>query len=134
MVPVPVHIACRYRRQRGGVALLAYQTTGSAGLTAAVAGLGALPYLLFGLLTGAALLGITICQQLTPDELPGRVNTTGRMIAWGGAPFGALIGGVVAEAAGLRAAYLVLAVPLLVGLAVLLTSPVRTYHADPSML
>lgn len=67
--------------------------------------------------------GITLRQQLTPDDLQGRVNTTGRMIAWGGTPFGALIGGVVAETAGVRAAYLTLAVPVVIGLAVLLASP-----------
>jgi MFS family permease len=69
--------------------------------------------------------GITVRQQLTPDGLQGRVNTTGRMIAWGGTPFGALIGGVVAQQAGVPAAYLVLAVPAAAGLVVLLTSPVR---------
>ncbi len=37
---------------------------------------------------------------ITPDEYQSRVNTTGRMIAGGGSPFGAVIGGVVADAAG----------------------------------
>ncbi|GIE97590.1 hypothetical protein Ari01nite_50550 [Paractinoplanes rishiriensis] len=35
--------------------------------------------------------GITVRQQLTPDDLQGRVNTTGRMIAWGGTPVGAAL-------------------------------------------
>ncbi|MGN9909239.1 MFS transporter [Phytohabitans sp. LJ34] len=69
--------------------------------------------------------GITVRQQLTPDELQGRVNTTGRMISWGGTPFGALVGGGVAELAGVRAAYVVLAVPVAVGLVALVASPVR---------
>lgn len=69
--------------------------------------------------------GIIVRQLLTPEELQGRVNTTGRMIAWGGAPFGALLGGLVAELAGARAAYLVLTLPALVGLGWLLVSPVR---------
>jgi hypothetical protein len=64
-------------------------------------------------------------QQLTPDDLQGRVNTTGRMISWGGTPFGALIGGTIAELAGVQAAYLALAVPVAVGFGVLLASPVR---------
>jgi hypothetical protein len=63
-------------------------------------------------------------QQLTPDELQGRVNTTGRMIAWGGTPFGALIGGLVAQGYGVRVAFLVLAVPVLAGLTGLVASPV----------
>jgi MFS family permease len=41
--------------------------------------------------------GIVIRQQLAPDKLQGRVNVLGRMIAWGGTPFGAIVGGVVAE-------------------------------------
>jgi hypothetical protein len=32
--------------------------------------------------------GITVRQLLTPDELQGRVNATGRMIAWVSPPFG----------------------------------------------
>jgi len=70
--------------------------------------------------------GINVRQQLTPDEMQGRVNTTGRMIAWGGTPFGALIGGLVAQATSARIAYAVLTVPVVVGLALLIASPVRT--------
>jgi Transmembrane secretion effector len=69
--------------------------------------------------------GITVRQLLTPDELQGRVNTTGRMLAWGGTPFGALAGGLTADAYGVRVAYLVLAVPALLSLALVLASPVR---------
>jgi len=68
---------------------------------------------------------ITVRQLLTPDELQGRVNTTGRMIAWGGTPFGALVGGLVADGHGVRIAYLVLTVPVAISLAVVLASPVR---------
>jgi MFS family permease len=69
--------------------------------------------------------GIVVRQLLTPDELQGRVNTTGRMVAWGGTPFGALLGGLAADAYGVRAAYLLLAVPALLGLALVVASPVR---------
>jgi MFS family permease len=69
--------------------------------------------------------GITVRQLLTPDEFQGRVNTTGRMVAWGGTPFGALLGGIAADAYGVRAAYLLLAVPAAIGLVTLLASPVR---------
>lgn len=41
--------------------------------------------------------GIVVRQTLTPLRLQGRVNTTARVIAWGGAPLGAAIGGVLAE-------------------------------------
>ena len=69
--------------------------------------------------------GITVRQLLTPDEFQGRVNTTGRMVAWGGTPFGALLGGMAAGAYGVRVAYLLLAVPAAIGLVALLASPVR---------
>ncbi len=72
---------------------------------------------------------ITVRQQLTPDDLQGRVNTTARMIAWGGTPFGAALGGVTADAFGITAAYLALAAPVLAGVVILLRSPVRSLHS-----
>ncbi len=53
--------------------------------------------------------GITLRQQLTPDRLQGRVNVTARMIAWGGQPFGAAIGGLIADRASIQLTYLVMA-------------------------
>jgi hypothetical protein len=41
--------------------------------------------------------GIMLRQMVTPDHLQSRVDATARMIAWGGAPFGAAIGGVLAQ-------------------------------------
>lgn len=41
--------------------------------------------------------GIIVRQSLAPDRLQSRVNTTARMIAWGGTPIGALLGGALAE-------------------------------------
>jgi MFS family permease len=54
--------------------------------------------------------GITARQRLTPDRLQGRVNTTARMIAWGGAPVGALTGGALAEMVDVRQALAISAV------------------------
>lgn len=52
-----------------------------------------------------ALTTITFRQRVTPDRLQGRVNTTGRMLAWGlGWPIGAVIGGILSQAYGPRAA------------------------------
>lgn len=45
---------------------------------------------------------ITVRQLLTPDRLQGRVNTTGRLIAWSGQPAGALLGGMLAELMPIR--------------------------------
>ncbi|GAA0221047.1 MFS transporter [Cryptosporangium japonicum] len=50
--------------------------------------------------TTVILNAIIVRQTLTPDHLQARVNTTARMIGWGGTPFGALLGGLLAEAAG----------------------------------
>ena len=42
--------------------------------------------------------GIVVRQSITPMRLQGRVNTTARVIAWGGAPLGAAVGGAIAGA------------------------------------
>ncbi|SDE03271.1 MFS transporter [Glycomyces harbinensis] len=75
--------------------------------------------------TAAVVNGITVRQLLTPDALQGRVNTTGRMIAWGGAPVGALAAGGLADLVGVQNAFLLLSVPVAAGTILLLVSPVR---------
>ena len=50
---------------------------------------------------------VTLRQQIVPDDLRGRVNSAYKMLGWGLMPLGALAGGLVAEAAGLRAPYIV---------------------------
>jgi hypothetical protein len=57
--------------------------------------------------------GIVVRQSITPDALQSRVNTTARMIAMGGTPFGAALGGVLAEVAGVGVAVSAGAVGLL---------------------
>ncbi len=54
----------------------------------------------------AILNGIVVRQAVTPLRLQGRVNTTARMIAWGGTPLGAVLGGAAADAWGTRTALL----------------------------
>lgn len=51
--------------------------------------------------------GIITRQAITPPRLQGRVNTTARMIAWGGQPLGAALGGLVASRLGVHAALLI---------------------------
>jgi MFS family permease len=75
--------------------------------------------------TTAVVNGITVRQLLTPDALQGRVNTTGRMIAWGGAPIGAVAAGALADAVGVQHAFLLLTIPVGVGILLLVASPVR---------
>ncbi len=69
----------------------------------------------------ATINGIVVRQALTPRRLQARVNTTARMIAWGGTPLGATLGGLLAQTLGTAVALLVtsafLAVSILAGLA-----------------
>ena len=50
---------------------------------------------------------VTLRQRSVPAELLGRVNSAYRMLGWGLMPLGALAGGFIAHAAGVRAAYVV---------------------------
>ena len=50
---------------------------------------------------------VSLRQQIVPAALLGRVNSVYRMLGWGLMPLGALAGGFVAHAAGLRAPYIV---------------------------
>jgi predicted MFS family arabinose efflux permease len=54
--------------------------------------------------------GITYRQLAAPDDLRSSVNVFGRMIAWGGQPFGAALGGLIAGVSTVRTAYLAAAV------------------------
>ena len=60
---------------------------------------------------------VSLRQRITPDRLLGRMNASYRLVGWGTMPLGAALGGVLAEALGLRGAFLVAA---LVTFAVLL--------------
>jgi MFS family permease len=77
---------------------------------------------------GAAVVinGITYRQQVCPAELQSRVNTTGRMIAWGlGQPLGAALAGALSVAAGdPRAGLLAALVVLLAGVVLAWVTPV----------
>jgi MFS family permease len=45
---------------------------------------------------------VSLRQAITPDRLQGRMNASVRFIVWGTIPLGALLGGVLGEAFGLR--------------------------------
>jgi MFS family permease len=49
---------------------------------------------------------VSLRQRITPDRLLGRMNASYRLVGWGTMPLGALVGGVLAEALGLRGAFL----------------------------
>ncbi len=53
---------------------------------------------------------VSFRQTITPDHLLGRLNSVYRLLAWGTMPIGALVGGLLAEAFGLRAVFVVMGV------------------------
>ncbi len=50
---------------------------------------------------------VSLRQQIIPDHLLGRVNSVYRFLGWGSMPLGALAGGWLANAFGLRAPWLI---------------------------
>lgn len=69
---------------------------------------------------------ISYRQQVTPEQLLGRVNTAGRMLAWGvGWTSGAAAGGVLAHLFGVREAMVLMAGMGVVACGVAWTSPLR---------
>ena len=60
------------------------------------------------------MVGITYRQLVAPDDLRSSVNVIGRMISWGGQPFGAATGAFVAASASVSAAYAMASVVMLV--------------------
>jgi MFS family permease len=70
-------------------------------------------------------LTVSLRQSIIPDRLLGRVNSAYRFLGWGAIPVGALVGGVLANAFGLRAPFFVSAVGNVV-LAALLVGAVNT--------
>ena len=83
-----------------------------------------------GLASGSAILGRILLrsyvQAAVPPPLLGRVNATIRVVAWGGAPVGALLGGTLTQLIGVRSLIaLVSAVTLLLFLAFSLASETK---------
>ena len=102
------------------VVLFVVATTGNTG--AAITAL----VVYSGCATVTILNGIGARQRLTPDRLQGRVNTTARMVAWGGSPVGALIAGAIAGRWDIGTTYLVACIFALVGALFAWASALRT--------
>jgi hypothetical protein len=78
---------------------------------------------------------ITYRQQVTPEHLMSRVNTTGRMLSFGlGWPLGSVIGGAVSEVAGPQAAMLAGAVVIAAGAVGAWLSPLRYEGSRPAVV
>ncbi|HEY7736147.1 MAG TPA: MFS transporter [Candidatus Limnocylindrales bacterium] len=50
---------------------------------------------------------VSLRQRIVPDHLLGRLNASYRLLAWGTQPLGAILGGVIGEALGVRAVFIV---------------------------
>lgn len=78
-----------------------------AGLTSSVWVMASLGFLFVFVLAGWNVVSVSLRQTLTPDELRGRVSGAARLFAWGTQPIGAILGGIIASAFGLRAPFLI---------------------------
>jgi len=80
----------------------------------------------------SAILQSSIRQRLTPPELQGRVSATTSFVAWGVAPIGSLLGGLLATAFSLRTTLYISGTGALLGAAFVVFSPLRTLRTIPT--
>ncbi len=69
---------------------------------------------------------ISLIQAITPDRILGRANASRRFVVWGVIPFGALAGGALGSAIGLRETMVVGALGGVLAVVPILLSPVRS--------
>lgn len=74
---------------------------------------------------------LSLRQAIVPHRLMGRMNATMRFLVWGTLPLGGLLGGVLGELLGLRAAMIVGGFGGLLSFLWVLASPVRTLTHIP---
>ncbi|MCL1899414.1 MAG: MFS transporter [Promicromonosporaceae bacterium] len=105
------------------------------GLTAAV-----WPIVIVSVLSGIGIMTwnvilVSLRQAITPEHLFGRVNSCYRLFATGAAPLGALLGGVLGEAFGLRTVFIAAAAVTslaAVGLVVVNERNIARYEPQPA--
>lgn len=76
---------------------------------------------------------VSFRQRLCPEHLLGRMNATMRFVVWGVLPLGALLGGTIGAAAGLRPALWIAAIGQVTAAVWLLASPIRTMRDFPKV-
>jgi MFS family permease len=74
---------------------------------------------------------MTLRQSVTPDRLQGRTVGAIRTVVWGVTPLGALLGGVLASAVGLRATFWIAALGSAAAALPILLSPARSLRRMP---
>jgi predicted MFS family arabinose efflux permease len=96
------------------------------------AGMLALSQILVGFTTQVYMVSmITLRQAVAPQDMQGRVAATHRAVGLGLAPVGALAGGLLADAVGLRPTLLVAAIGVLIPVLLLVFSPVPSLREIP---
>ena len=75
---------------------------------------------------------ISLRQAVTPNAVLGRVDGAMLTVGLGAAPVGALLGGLLGDAIGLRLAIIVGALGIQLGFVRLLRSPLRSLRAAPA--
>lgn len=76
---------------------------------------------------------VSLRQLLTPHALQGRVSASVRVVIWGIQPLGALVGGALGEAIGLRYTLLITAAGFLLGFVFAFFSPLRSLRTIPPL-
>ncbi len=74
----------------------------------------------------------TLRQQLSPDELAGRVIAASRTLAWMGIPAGAAAGGFLGDAIGLQSLFVACSIGVLLVAGLLLATPLARPAAGPA--
>ena len=74
---------------------------------------------------------LSLRQAITPDRLQGRVNATMRFMMWGVTPVGALTGGLIGTAVGLRPALFIAAIGVLLAFGWVAFSAVARLREQP---
>ncbi|MFI5608370.1 MFS transporter [Amycolatopsis sp. NPDC051903] len=83
-------------------------------------------------IVGSNVLAGTFRQEYCPPELYGRITASSAVVNYSTIPLGALLGGALGEAIGVRETLFAMAVVQLGSLAVLLTSPLRRHRNFPA--
>ena len=77
---------------------------------------------------------VSFRQRLCPDRLLGRMNASMRFVVWGVLPIGALIGGVLGTALGLRPTLWIGVIGQVLAVGWLLASPMRSMRDFPDAI
>ena len=100
--------------RRLGRARLLFVAVIMSGLTLVTPGVTANPYVVGAAFALSGLgvvmwnvVTVSLRQRIVPDRLLGRLNASYRLLAWGGQPVGALLGGAVGELFGLPAVFII---------------------------